>query len=213
MFSSPTQPAQGVSAVKALQIATSQGQRIYHITSQNQAQVLPQLRLDGLALNEINQALATGKEVITHTDRISVPGWTGEGYILFDPDTGSGAYKIAGGANGGFLDAYPGDLVSLLLFFISLISFLQVAPLAAVIVVILYAIALFHLFITLLKADLLIKESGCPEALSVLLLGLSAAFFFLPKFLKDKMFTLVISFYSFVLPRTVGASAPACKNL
>lgn len=82
MFSSPTQPAQGVSAVKALQIATSQGQRIYHITSQNQAQVLPQLRLDGLALNEINQALATGKEVITHTDRISVPGWTGEGYIL-----------------------------------------------------------------------------------------------------------------------------------
>lgn len=40
---------------------------------------------------------------IAHTDRISVPGFTGEGYILFDPVTGSGAYKITGGANGGSL--------------------------------------------------------------------------------------------------------------
>ncbi len=106
MFSTPTQPAQGVSAVKALQIASSQGQRIYHITPQNQTQALPNLHLDGLAMNEINQALATGKEVIAHTDRISVPGWTGEGYILFDPVTGSGAYKITGGKNGGFIAAF-----------------------------------------------------------------------------------------------------------
>jgi hypothetical protein len=103
MFSTPTQRADGISAVKALQIASSQGQRIYHITSQNQAQVLPNLRLDGLAMTEITTALATGKEVIAHTDRISVPGWTGEGYILFDPVTGDGAYKITGGSNGGFI--------------------------------------------------------------------------------------------------------------
>lgn len=103
MFSTPTQPAQGVSAVKALQIASSQGQRIYHITPQNQVQVLPNLHLDGLAMSEITQALATGKEVIAHTDRISVPGWTGEGYILFDPTTGSGSYKITGGTNGSYL--------------------------------------------------------------------------------------------------------------
>jgi hypothetical protein len=103
MFSTPTQRADGISAVKALQIASSQGQRIYHITSQNQAQVLPNLRLDGLAMTEITTALAAGKEVIAHTDRISVPGWTGEGYILFDPVTGDGAYKITGGANGGYI--------------------------------------------------------------------------------------------------------------
>lgn len=103
MFSTPTQPAEGVSAVKALQLASQQGQRIYHITPVNQASVLPNLHLDSLAMNEITQALATGKEVIAHTDRISVPGWTGEGYILFDPVTGDGAYKIAGGANGGYI--------------------------------------------------------------------------------------------------------------
>ena len=103
MFSTSTQPAQGVSAVKALQIASQQGQRIYRITQANQASILPNLHLDGLAMNEITTALATGKEVVAHTDRISVPGWTGEGYILFDPVTGDGAYKITGGGNGGYL--------------------------------------------------------------------------------------------------------------
>lgn len=103
MLGTPIQPVQGISAVKALQIAASQGQRIYHITPANQAQALPNLHLDGLAMQEITSALAAGKEVIAHTDRISVPGWTGEGYVLFDPVTGAGAYKITGGTNGGFL--------------------------------------------------------------------------------------------------------------
>jgi len=97
-----TNVVEGISAAKALQIASSQGQKIYHITPTNQGQALPNLHLDQLAMSEITQALATGKEVITHTDRISVPGWTGEGYILFDPATGAGAYKIAGGRNGGY---------------------------------------------------------------------------------------------------------------
>jgi len=38
--------------------------------------------------------------VVAHTDRISVAGFTGEGYILFDPASGDGAYKITGGTNG-----------------------------------------------------------------------------------------------------------------
>lgn len=103
LFPAPQQPPQGVSAVKALQIALQQGQRIYHITPANQTQTLPQLNLDRLAMNEINQALASGKEVVAHTNPIGVTGWTGEGYILFDPITGDAAYKIAGGSNGGFI--------------------------------------------------------------------------------------------------------------
>jgi hypothetical protein len=103
LFSTPDEIAEGVSAAKALQLASQLGQRIYHVTSQNQAQTLPNLHLDSLAMNEITQALAVGKEVIAHTDQISISGWTGEGYILFDPITGDGAYKITGGNNGGFL--------------------------------------------------------------------------------------------------------------
>jgi hypothetical protein len=44
-----------------------------------------------------------GKEVITHTDAVTIPGWSGAGYIILDPETGSGAYKISGGANGAVL--------------------------------------------------------------------------------------------------------------
>jgi hypothetical protein len=54
-------------------------------------------------MDEIRASLNAGKEVITHTDSDSVPGWSGAGYIIIDPDTGAGAYKISGGANGSFL--------------------------------------------------------------------------------------------------------------
>ncbi len=97
-----TADTHGISAVKALQLAASQGQRIYHVTAATQHSVLPNLHLDGLAMEEIIAALASGKEVFTHTDRISVPGWAGEGYIALDPVTGAGAYKITGGNNGGY---------------------------------------------------------------------------------------------------------------
>lgn len=100
MFSGQVEATQSISAVRALQLAMQQGQRVYHITPANQAQTLPNLHLDSVALSEINQALATGKEVIAHTDRISAAGFTGEGYILFDPANGDGAYKITGGKNG-----------------------------------------------------------------------------------------------------------------
>ena len=41
--------------------------------------------------------------MITHTDPISVPGWSGAGYVVFDPVKGDGAWRIGGGANGGSL--------------------------------------------------------------------------------------------------------------
>jgi len=101
MFTSTTSPAVAVSAVKALSIANVSGQRIYHITQQNQLNALTNINHDTSTISEIKNSLSVGKEVITHTDSISVPGWTGVGYIIIDPETGSGAYKISGGLNGG----------------------------------------------------------------------------------------------------------------
>jgi hypothetical protein len=46
---------------------------------------------------------AAGKEVTVHAKNVSISGWSGSGYLLIDPDTDGGAYKIAGGTNGGFL--------------------------------------------------------------------------------------------------------------
>ena len=103
MFVTPEDPGEGISAVKALSKAAQQGQRIYHITPANAATVLPNIHIDAAAKSEITAALNAGKEVTTHTDPISVPGWSGAGYVIFDPVTGDGAYKISGGANGGWL--------------------------------------------------------------------------------------------------------------
>jgi hypothetical protein len=105
MFTDPNtgiRLVEGFSTVKALAMAIQQGQRIYTITQQNQTIALPALHLDGLAMSEIKDALAAGKEVITHTDQLTVLGFKGSGYALLDPMTGDGIYKISGGKNGSF---------------------------------------------------------------------------------------------------------------
>ncbi len=66
-------------------------------------------------MSEIRAALNAGKEVITHTDNISVPGWSGVGYIIFDPVVGDGAYKISGGANGGWMIIVTFAIIGLLI--------------------------------------------------------------------------------------------------
>lgn len=103
MFVTEESPGEAISAVKALSKASAAGQRIYQINAQNQSAALPLINHDSATMNEIRNALATGKEVITHTDAVSVPGWSGAGYIIYDPVTGDGAYKIGGGSNGASL--------------------------------------------------------------------------------------------------------------
>lgn len=104
MFASTTQQVEGVSAVKALSLANATGQRIYHITQVNKSSALPNIHHSAETMTEINNALNAGKEVITHTDTITLSGWSGAGYVIFDPEYGDGAYKISGGTNGGFLE-------------------------------------------------------------------------------------------------------------
>jgi hypothetical protein len=99
----PSNPPEAISAVKAIAKANGQGQKIFHITSENQASTLPYIHHASATMDEIRTSLAAGKEVITHTDAVNIPGWSGAGYIIIDPITGDGAYKISGGANGSYL--------------------------------------------------------------------------------------------------------------
>jgi transglutaminase-like putative cysteine protease len=99
---------QGVSAVRVLAIAAAQGQKIYTLTTANRAQhgsILASLLISQDVKVEISNALATGKEVTVHDRDIFKNGWTGAGYIILDPETGAGAYKIEGGNNGAWLGA------------------------------------------------------------------------------------------------------------
>lgn len=103
MFSTPEAPAQGISAVKALSIASAEGQKIWTITQSNLDAALSSIQLDAETETEIRQSVLAGKVATAHELPINLNDWVGEGYLLVDPRTGAGAYKIAGGANGGTL--------------------------------------------------------------------------------------------------------------
>jgi hypothetical protein len=122
LFVNEQNPGEAISADKALQKANAQGQRIYHLTQANQATVLPNIHHHPDTMDEIKNALNTGQEVITHTDAVSVPGWTGACYIITDPVTGDGAYKISGGANGSFLLGVSIGLMLMGLFIASVVT-------------------------------------------------------------------------------------------
>ncbi|HIP14503.1 MAG TPA: hypothetical protein EYG74_03330 [Sulfurimonas autotrophica] len=94
--------AEGFSAVKAIQLANEQGQKIYTITKDNYQEVIPQLQLASHAIADIRAAAQAGLTVTTHQKRISINGYTGEGYIILN-DRGVGAYLINGGLYGGLL--------------------------------------------------------------------------------------------------------------
>ncbi|MDX8377008.1 MAG: hypothetical protein R8L53_03180 [Mariprofundales bacterium] len=100
MFSTATQKAEAVSTVKLLNIAAQQGMPILHITPANSTTTIPSLQLAPEIINEIQAAVAVGKEVIAHQSNITAFGWTGAGYVVLDPVTGDGAWRISGGMNG-----------------------------------------------------------------------------------------------------------------
>jgi len=102
LFSTSTQPAEGVSTAKAFAVAMAQGQRIYTLTQTNAAQ-LANITIDEGSRVEIQTALNQGFEITVHQNPITVNGWTGSGYSILDPEYGVGAYKISGGGSGSFL--------------------------------------------------------------------------------------------------------------
>jgi hypothetical protein len=108
---------------------------------------------------EIRAALAVGKEVVTHTAAVSVPGWTGAGYVILDPQTGVGAWKIGGGNNGGWLLGLgAGAAVGILLLAISLMAIsgglsLMAAIFLGLMTLAVYLVAAASLYLAYEKAD------------------------------------------------------------
>lgn len=97
---------QGVSAVKMLNLAALQGQKIYRLTATNKelhSSIIASLQIGTDEKYEISNSLASGMEVTVHEKDINVNGWVGCGYIILDPATGAGVYKISGGTNGSYL--------------------------------------------------------------------------------------------------------------
>jgi multisubunit Na+/H+ antiporter MnhE subunit len=130
LWSTPDNPAYGISAVKALKIANDQGIPIYTINQTNIDTILPQLQIDADAKTDIRNAVNAGKEVTVSKTNITYNGWTGCGYIIIDPDTGAGAYMISGGMSGAILWILSIVLLFIMLFVSGIwISILAVAAL------------------------------------------------------------------------------------
>jgi hypothetical protein len=120
-FTNEAHPGEAVSAVKALAVASAEGQRIYQITSANVG-VVNGLNIGQEVKDEIIASVAVGKEATVSESSITVAGWTGVGYIISDPDTGAGAYRISGGSNGALLLGVAWLMVGVLFFILALIT-------------------------------------------------------------------------------------------
>src|SRR5690554_6633489 len=112
LFSTPENPAHGISAVKAIQLAAAEGQKIWTITQANLNTALANIALDNDIKNDIRNAVYAGKEVTTHEKYINFHGRTSAGYIILNPTTGAGAYMISSGENGGDIFGFIADLIS-----------------------------------------------------------------------------------------------------
>ncbi|MCL4479390.1 MAG: hypothetical protein M1381_09880 [Deltaproteobacteria bacterium] len=103
IFSTPTNPVKGISAIKAIQIANDQGIPIYTVNQSNISTVLPQLQLPSDVISDIQNAVNAGEAVTVSKTQITYNGWTGVGYIIINPTTGAGAYMISGGLGGALM--------------------------------------------------------------------------------------------------------------
>lgn len=112
LFSTPEHPTEGVSAVKALQLANARGIPIFTVTSANIATVLPQIQLDAQVKQDIQNAVNTGKVVTVSKTNVNFNSWVGCGYVIVDPATGAGAYMISGELNGGIMDLSEDQLIA-----------------------------------------------------------------------------------------------------
>ena len=104
IVTNPSLPAceEGISAVKALVIASQQGQKIFTISSANANIAIAQLQQSSSVVEEVKNAIATGKTVIIHQSPINAFGWSGAGYVEVDLATGASAALIEGKGSGGW---------------------------------------------------------------------------------------------------------------
>ncbi|MCA3029646.1 MAG: transglutaminase domain-containing protein, partial [Rhodocyclaceae bacterium] len=94
-----------ISAMHALEVAATGGQKIYVVDSTNATGLLARLpALDPNVASDIRNAINAGMRVTVHDAPVTIRSWQGYGYILEDVVSGAAAYRISGGQNGGEFD-------------------------------------------------------------------------------------------------------------
>lgn len=185
---------EAVSAVKALQIAASNGQKIYHLTNENSNQIT-NLNLHQETIQNIQNAINSGYTVITHTDNIMVQSWSGSGYVIMDKSTGNASWIITGGSNGSWWET-PVSL--------GLTMFLIFASLSPIVILVVSMVIATISFVTVLNGI------DCPSDLDITIAIVAAAMAFLPAAFGAPI--LVSMFASWVLANGYVAGSNAACN-
>lgn len=94
-------PNTGFSSSQIFQHLSAQGARSYAINSENVNTALASLPIAESVKADIRAGVSAGLVAFVNDRVAAIDGWTGSGYVIIDPQTGAGAYRINGGLNGG----------------------------------------------------------------------------------------------------------------
>jgi RHS repeat-associated protein len=94
------QPGYSMSAASMLLRANDLKVPIHTITQETIAQILPKLQLSEFAEHEIAQAVASGLIAVAPEREVADTRQAGVGYVLLDPVSGGGVFRVDGGLNG-----------------------------------------------------------------------------------------------------------------
>lgn len=94
-------PNTGFSSSQIFQQLSAQGARTYAVTQENVQTVLSRLPIAEAVKADIRAGVNAGLVGFVNDQMASLDGWRGTGYMIVDPETGAGAYRINGGLNGG----------------------------------------------------------------------------------------------------------------
>lgn len=92
---------ESVSTISILNTAREEGIDILLLSSANLDTELEKLNTDEATKQTVINAVNSGKIVTIPTENVTMGNWHGTGYIVTNPETGTGAYMISGGLNGG----------------------------------------------------------------------------------------------------------------
>ncbi|MEO8751072.1 MAG: RHS repeat-associated core domain-containing protein [Casimicrobiaceae bacterium] len=96
IFADAAHPGEGTSGVKALSRANDAGVKLYTVNSANLNTVLPQLLVDAATKDVVAQATGAARRVGVTGATIPISAWSGAGYAIDDPDSGTTEYEITG---------------------------------------------------------------------------------------------------------------------
>ena len=73
---------------------------LYEISQANVGQDLPTLSLNDDDKTDIQNAVGAGQIVLVPAREMRIGSWSGVGYVVMDPNTGAGVWRVSGGLNG-----------------------------------------------------------------------------------------------------------------